>query len=309
MKKVLAFGISGFVGEYLAKELTKSGYDVYGTYNKCKVIPKECIEGYQCDILNSIQVNDVISSVNPDFIINLAAISSVGKSWEIPQCTMNVNVNGTLNILEGARKQNKLIRILLVGSSEEYANCKGPLSEEYPLSGNSPYGISKLAQEKFMELYNERYNMDIICVRAFNHTGVGQNDTFVIPSFCRQVAKIQKSNEPGEIFVGNIDVERDFCHVKDIVRAYRMILETKSAHKVYNVGSGCCHKLAELLQYIVSLNNQLIEIKVDSSKIRKNENPVMCCDLHLIASEVGWSPKLTIFDAIDELFEHYVQVL
>ena len=148
--------------------------------------------------------------------------------------------------------------------------------------------------------------MRIHYVRSFNHTGLGQNDNFVIPSWCKQVAAISKSGKPGEISVGNLDIIRDFCNVKDVVRAYRMIIESDECNKVYNVGSGEGIPLRKILDYIVSLSDQPISVKINPKLIRPIENPYICCNSDLLKSKLGWTPEFDIFQTVKEIYEFYL---
>ena len=304
MKKVLIFGIGGFVGPYLASELQAHGYVVYGSDLHAKKIGNVSV--IAADLLNAASVETVIRDIGPDAIINLAAISSVGQSWGMPQVTMQVNVIGALNILEAARKQQTKLKIMFIGSSEEYIVSDKPMSENTPLDANNPYGISKITQERFAALYRGQYGLKVYCVRPFNHTGVGQRDSFVLPSFCKQVAEIEKSGRSGVIKVGNLAVRRDFSHVKDIVRAYRMILESKDDTQIYNVGSGKAYGLDELMEYITSLSNQKITVEIDPALVRPVDTPVICCDYSKVKRELGWEPKLTVFNALQELYKSYL---
>ena len=305
MGKVLIFGAGGFVGRYLSQEFLSNGYEVYGSDKTQGEMISKDVKFTVSDLMNAEDVEKIIKEVAPDIVVNLAAISSVGASWNIPQTTMLVNVIGALNIMEAVRKNENKIKIMLIGSSEEYIISEYPMSEDRILDANNPYGISKMTQERFAKLYREQYGLKIYCVRPFNHTGVGQRDSFVLPSFCKQVAEIEKSGMPGKISVGNLMVKRDFCHVKDIVRAYRMIIESDNCDIIYNVGSGKTYSLEELLQYIISLSSQQIEIKIDKERFRPTDQPVICCDHNLITSELGWEPKFTVFDALSEMYEEY----
>ncbi len=303
MKKLLIFGISGFVGSYLAREFQAHEYEVYGSDIAAKEI--EGVDFRPANLLEADDVNHLVADIQPDMIINLAAISSVGASWGIPQTTMSVNVIGALNVMEAARKLDNNPKVMFIGSSEEYEESDEPISEQTPLNANNPYGISKMAQERFAEIYRERYGMQIYCVRPFNHTGVGQKETFVLPSFCKQVAEIEKSGKPGTIKVGNLAAERDFSDVRDIVRAYRMIIESDDSTKVYNVGSGETHSLSKLLEYIVSLSSQKIEIAIDPERFRPVDTPRICCDNSYIRSELGWKPEYSIFETLKNLYENF----
>jgi GDP-4-dehydro-6-deoxy-D-mannose reductase len=218
---------------------------------------------------------------------------------------MSVNVVGALNILEAARKQDSKSKVMFIGSSEEYEVSDMPIDEQMALNANNPYGISKVTQERFAALYRSEYGMKIYCVRSFNHTGVGQKDTFVLPSFCKQVAQIENSGKNGVIKVGNLAVKRDFSDVRDIVRAYRMIVESDDYEAIFNVGSGHAYGLDEMLEFIVSLSSQRINIEVDPARFRPVDTPVVCCDNHYITDTLGWKPEYSIFDTLKEMFESY----
>lgn len=305
MSRVLIFGAGGFVGSYLCKEFLNNGYKVSGTdKGEGSALPSE-VDFYKTDLMQVNEVEKLIGQIQPDIIVNLAAISSVGASWNMPQTTMAINVIGALNIMEVARKSEQKPRILFVGSSEEYVISENPLDENTRLNANNPYGISKVTQEQFAKLYREQYGLKIYCVRPFNHTGIGQRDSFVLPSFCKQVAEIDKSGKDGKIQVGNLKVKRDFSHVKDVVRAYRMIVESDNCNQIYNVGSGNAYSLEDMLTYIIGLSNQHIEIEVDQNRIRPTDQPVICCDRSLIGKELGWEPQYNVYDALKEMYECY----
>ena len=303
--KVLIFGIGGFVGRYLANEFLNHGYSVYGSdMNNNGTLPMR-VKFYEANLLDAGSVHTVVQKTSPDMIINLAAISSVGQSWSIPQTTMSVNVIGALNIMEAAKRCNPMPKVMFIGSSEEYEVSDKPLNESTPLNANNPYGISKVAQEQFAQMYSKNFGLQIYCVRSFNHTGVGQRDSFVLPSFCKQAAEIEKSGKPGVIEVGNLAVKRDFSHVKDSVKAYRMIIESDDSRIIYNVGSGQAFSLRELLNYIVGLSGVDIQIKVDPKKFRPTDQPMVCCDYTLIKSRLGWEPEYSVFDALKEMYEFF----
>lgn len=307
MSRVLIFGAGGFVGSYLCKEFLNNGYKVSGTdKGEGSALPSE-VDFYRTDLMQANEVEKLIGQIQPDIIVNLAAISSVGASWNMPQTTMAINVIGALNIMEAARKSEKKPRILFVGSSEEYMISENPLDENTQLNANNPYGISKVTQEQFAKLYREQYGLKIYCVRPFNHTGIGQRDSFVLPSFCKQVAEIDKSGKDGKIQVGNLKVKRDFSHVKDVVRAYRMIVESDNCNQIYNVGSGDAYSLEDMLTYIIGLSNQHIEIEVDQNRIRPTDQLVICCDRSLIGKELGWEPQYNVYDALKEMYEYYAR--
>lgn len=218
MKKVFIFGIGGFAGSYLAQEFIDNGYVVAGSDKVKSESLNKLVDFVEADLLNAENIEKIVSEKKPDMIINLAAISSVGASWGIPQITMSVNVIGALNIMEAARKIDNRPKVMFIGSSEEYAVSDKPMNEQTILNANNPYGISKMAQEKFAEVYRERYGMQIYCVRPFNHTGIGQRDSFVLPSFCKQAAVIERS---GNANVGTINFyDRGIYYLEIMAKRY-----------------------------------------------------------------------------------------
>lgn len=304
MKKVLIIGAGGFVGEYLIKEFQKNNYQIIACdIGKKEKFDKE-ISYFDIDILNKQLVNDIISNTKPNYLINLAAISSVGMSWKIPDKTMQINVIGTINILEAIKEHCPTCKVLLIGSSEEYESIDRPLKEEDSIKANNPYGISKIAQENFAKLYSEKYGLKIVCTRSFNHTGIGQLDQFVIPSFCKQVAEIEKTKQSGKISVGNLSAYRDISDVKDIVYVYRKLLENDNNQFIYNVGSGKVYQIEELLKYIISLSTQNIEIVIDESKLRPVDTPYICCDNAKIKEYFN---NTDIKETIKEMYEYYLK--
>jgi len=307
MSTLLIFGVGGFVGPYLAKEFKENGYSVYGS-DVLESCNNEYLEGYfKCDILNKDSMKELLEKVKPTHIINLAAISSVGQSWKIPEITMNVNVNGTLNIFNSCLAVGIKPKILLIGSSEEYIPSDSPINEDTPINANNPYGISKIAQEQFAAIYRDTYNWPIYCVRAFNHIGVGQRDTFVIPSWCKQVAMIEKGEKEPKLIVGNLEVARDFTDVRDIVKAYKLVIESNYCHEVFNLGSGNAYKLKDILKTLLAFSTKEIEVEIDSALLRKNDNKVICCDSSKANKLLGWKAAIPFEETIKSLFDNYLK--
>lgn len=304
-KDALIFGAGGFAGPYLARELSKYGYRVVGS----DLVAKPAVPPYDhfiaCDLTDAAAVERAMLDVCPTHVFNLAAVSSVKLSWNSPQKTVAINVGGALNVLEAARKCAADPRVLLIGSSEEYERSENMLSEQSRIDANSPYGLSKVCQEQFSCLYRTRYGMKIYHVRPFNHTGIGQSDSFVVPGWCRQVAEIDKSGKPGAIKVGNLKVRRDFSDVRDVVRAYRMVIESDDCETVYNIGSGRAIPLNELLARIVSLSSQAVTVETDPALARPVDNPVIWCDNRLIRERLGWTPIYDLEDTVRSIYRWY----
>ena len=308
MKKVLIIGVNGFVGAHLCHELIKNGYECYGADLNDKNFNIKEVIFLQVDILKYDMVSELIKKVEPDYIINLAAISSVKLSWEIPQKTFDINVNGTLNILEAIRKNNLIkTRMLLIGSSEQYGDIdySKPVSEKYELNALNPYGISKATQEKIAKLYVKAYDMEIIMVRAFNHIGPGQGKGFVVPDFCSQIVEIEKEKREPIIKVGNLKAKRDFTDVRDIVKAYRLLLEKGKSGEIYNVGCGETISIQEILNILISYSKKNIKIEIDSNKFRAIETPKIQCNNSKLVNETKWTPIISIEESLEDVMAYW----
>ena len=305
-KSVLIFGVAGFVGGYLSKEVFLHGYTVYGSDTKPLFESKYIARYLPCDLTDRRIVGEVCAELQPAYIVNLAAISSVSQSWNMPHAVMQVNVCGTLNIFEVAKELATKPKILIVGSSEEYAASNLPLKETDAIDAANPYGISKMAQERFAEVYEERYGLKIFRTRSFNHTGVGQSPSFVLSSWCKQVAELEASQRSGYLRVGNVDVYRDFSDVRDVVRAYRLLIESSFSGEVFNIGSGRSLKLEDLARSICSLSSRDIDICIDNDLLRPIDVPYICCDRTKAESLLRWIPRIDIEDTLKTMYENYM---
>ena len=303
--RVLVLGSNGFVGGWLAKELSARGWDVLGS----DVADASAHDDYAwyrpCDVLDASGLARLIREARPDAVVNLAAVSSVGQSWRNPRLTMEVNVMGTLNLLEVARASQAPPRLLLVGSSEQYSPSNEPLRESDPIDASNPYGMSKATQEQVALLYAREWDVPVCLTRSFNHTGPGQAPTFVLPAWCNQVAAIERTGEPGTLHVGNLHVARDFSDVRDVCRAYAMILESDLVGEVLNVGSGKAHTLRDLARQICSFARVPVSIAVDPRLVRDVDVPTICGDATKIRELVGWEPTRELTDTLRQMYEDF----
>ena len=308
--KALITGVDGFVGKYLSEYLLKQKYEVYGTTISEKY-KNEKIKIYKMNLLDEKEVNKVIKMIKPDKIFHLAGQSAVGLSWEKPVLTVNINVNGTLNLLEAVRNYSKDSKILIVGSSDQYGPIKPeecPIKESKIQNPQSPYGVSKKAQEEMCKLYVNAYHTNIIMVRAFNHIGAGQSTNFVVADFASKIAQIEKGSEP-VLKVGNLESLRDFTDVRDIVRGYSLLLEKGKIGEIYNIGSGKEVKVSEILKKLVSMSKKEIKIEIDPNKFRPVDVPLVVCDNSKIKKDTGWETEFLINDTLEEVLEYWRSVI
>ncbi|EKQ50540.1 MULTISPECIES: GDP-mannose 4,6-dehydratase [unclassified Clostridium] len=304
--KALITGVNGFVGNYLSKYLMEQGYTVYGTVIDDNITMENVIIS-KMNLLNKEEVIETIKSINPDQIYHLAGQSAVGFSWKEPTLTMDVNINGTINLLDAVRENNINTKVLIIGSSDEYGIIKPeecPISEKHPLNPTSPYAISKMAQEQIAKLYINSYKMNLIMVRAFNHIGPKQSKNFVVSDFASKVAEIEKGAE-SVIRVGNLEAYRDFTDVRDIVRGYFMLMNNGEIGELYNIGSGNAYKIQDILDILLSLSTADIKVEIDPDKLRPSDVPIIQCDNSKIKSHINWFPQYDIKNTLKDTLDYW----
>ena len=257
--KVLITGITGFVGSHLADyALSKENVQVYGTIrwrSKTENIEhvKDKIHLVHCNLNDASSVNDLIVDIKPDKIFHLAAQSFVPTSWNSPAETLTSNIIGELNIFEAIRRAKINPWIQIAGSSEEYGMVypeETPIKETNPLRPLSPYGVSKVGQDLLAYQYYMSYKLNVVRTRAFNHTGPRRGDVFVCSEFAKRIAEIEKGKREPVILVGNLDAQRDFTDVRDIVKAYWLGLDKCKPGEVYNICTGKAYRISEVLDKI-----------------------------------------------------------
>ena len=299
--KALITGSEGFVGKYLRAELEAHGYDVTGL----DLAPGE--KTVAVNLLEAEKVDALLEEMRPEVIFHLAGQANVGLSWKKPAMTMEINLVAAVNLMEAARKYCPDCAIVLVGSSDEYGNLKekGQLvSEETPLQPMTPYAISKIAQEQTGQAYAKAYGMKICMTRSFNHGGAGQKPGFMIPDFAQGIVKAERG-EADAVCVGNLSSKRDFTHVKDIVRAYRLIAEKGKAGEIYNVGSGKTYSAQEVLDRLIALAKVPVAVKQDPARMRPSDTPVICCDHSKLTRDTGWEPEIPLDEILKDTLEYY----
>ena len=304
--KALITGIDGFVGNHLSNYLLKEGYEVYGT-SVIDGFKKENINIYHMNVLDKEEIKNVINEIKPDQIYHLAGQSAVGLSWKNPVLTVDINISGTLNLLDIIRELKLNVSILIIGSSDQYGIIKPeecPVNEEHTQKPQSPYGISKKTQEELALLYSKAYDMNIIAVRPFNHIGTGQNLNFVVPDFASRIADIENGAEP-ILKVGNLETYRDFTDVKDIVRGYAMLLNKGRKGEVYNIGSGKEVKVYDILRKLIDISGVSIKIEIDPDKFRPIDVPLIVSDNSKIFNDTGWKPEIILDDTLNEILQYW----
>ena len=308
---ILIIGATGFVGRHLIDLLKLSDFKIYGT---CfPEDPEHCqslngVDLIYLDLRKEKEVAKVVRATKADSIVHLAAISSVGYSWKHRKETVETNLMGTFSILESIRRNATQARLLFVSSSEVYGllePIERPLKEDNPLKIVSPYSFTKVSCELLCEFYTQIDNLDIVISRSFPHTGPGQSVDFVFSDWAYQIAKIEKGSAEPIIKTGNLDIRRDYTDVRDVVRAYILLLEKGKKGEVYNVCSGTAYSLKEFLDILLSYSSKKINVQVKQEKLRETDIPLLVGDNQKIKKETNWAPEIPIKKTLAELLDYW----
>lgn len=311
MKKALIIGAAGFVGPYLAEHLSREwGMQVHATRLSHDNLNDIAAEVHELNILNKEEIVDLLYKIRPDYIFHLAAQSSVALSWSNPGLTIDVNIKGSVNVMDAVRELYYKPRVLLIGSGEEYGHIRPgetPIVEDNPLRPGNLYAATKVCQNMIAKIYTTAYDMELVMVRAFNHIGPKQASIFVVSDFCRQVVEIEKGLREPVMMVGNLKAMRDFTDVRDVVRAYALLAQYGRSGETYNVGSGHAIEIREILDLIISQSSVDVEIKVDPNKIRPVDVPIIEADTTKLRTATGWEQKIPLEQTIHETMEYWRQ--
>lgn len=314
MKKALITGVSGFAGSFLAENLNSTGeYEVSGTYltdaslkNISGVSDK--INLQKVDLQDAPATQRLIAATQPDLIFHLAALASAGESFKNPSEFINNNISAQVNLLEGVRQASISPRILIVSSAEVYGDVKSsdlPIDEDTPIRPVNPYAVSKVAQDFLGLQYFLSYNLPIVRVRPFNHIGPRQSPSFVVASFAKKIADIEKGKMEPVLKVGNLAAKRDFTDVRDTMAAYVTILEKGEPGDVYNIGSGRSVEIKEILNKLLSFSEKEIRVEQDKELMRPIDVPDLVCDNSKIKNVTGWEPTIDIDTTLRETLEYW----
>jgi len=314
LTKILVTGSNGFVARHLIEEILKSAQRivVYGCSNHKQPNGQHDIEYYECDIADKRSVQNVIADVQPDQVFHLAAISNPREAEKHPHSAYSVNCIGILNLLESLKTLTKNVKILIVGSSECYGisltriSPPNGINENHPCEPLNHYGMSKFFAEKIALKYCTFRNLDIFCTRSFNHSGPGQGEGFVIPDFCKQIARIAVGVQDPTVNVGNLNVIRDFLDVRDVVSAYLKIMSTGKKSEIYNVCSGEGITLSKVLEELIAVSSlKHIAVQTDKSIRRKTDITCIVGD-NTKLKKLGWKRIYSLYDMLQRSYLYWL---
>jgi len=260
------------------------------------------------EITDPTSVEKAIAISKPDIIFHFAGQSYPSESWSAPEYTINVNVIGTLRILESARKLKKPPKIFIAASSAEYGLAKKfPTTEESPLKPVSSYGVSKLAAEALGYQYFINYKIPVYLGRYFIQVGPGQDERTSIQTFCKQMALIEKGEAKPVVFTGNLRTKRDFLDVRDGVAATWAIVTKGKPGEPYNICSGKAPLMKTVLKVITLKSKIPVQIKTDPARLRPTDEPVIWGSNIKIFKDTGWKPKIPIEETISWVLDYWRQ--
>ncbi len=305
--RVLITGAGGFVGNHLAAHLGQAVANVQlfgATLFKSETIHPAISDNRLIDLKDYAQVRDLLADCRPDAVYHLAAQAFVPRSFEAPWETLENNILSQLNITRACLELNLRPRILIVSSAEIYGQVSAdqlPLDENCAIRPTNPYSVSKVAQDMLGLQYHLSHGLPIMRARPFNHIGPGQNGRFVAPAFAMQIANIEEGRRRAVINVGNLTAKRDFTDVRDIVRAYRLIIEKGRPGEAYNVASGMAYSIRRLLDILLGLSEIDIEVQVDPARLRPVDVPEIRGDSAKLRRDTGWQPSLTFEETLKDV--------
>ncbi len=298
---VLITGVCGFVGHFLTRELLAAGHRVSGFDLTADNAPAGVTHLYTGSITDSAAVTRAVIATVPDACIHLAGIASPPVGRLHPELMLNTNILGTTHILEALREKAPATRFLLASTAYVYGTPPSdtPVHESFPLRPNGIYAVSKAAADLMTLAYAQDYRMHAMTARAANHTGPGQNTDFVVPAFTQQIAAIA-AGDNNPIHVGNLDSERSFMDVRDVVRAYRLLIESGHPGKAYNVSAPDRVPIRRILETLADIAGVSLRIDVDPAKFRATDRtPVL--DTALIRQDTGWQQQFELRDTLREM--------
>lgn len=316
MKKLVITGFSGFVASHFVEYLYDNNIDfeIHGLsrslpdFDYEKYSDSMTIKAYQIDMMDFNKLKGFFEDVKPDYVLHLAALSSVAYSWKNPSESFTNNCNIFLNLINAIRETKTDCRILSVGSSEEYGNVAHedlPIRENQAIKPLSPYAVARVSQELMSQVFVDAYGMQIIMTRSFNHFGPRQDERFAIPSFVKRILDIKYSgNNTGVIETGDLSIIRDFVDVRDVVAAYYLLLMKGKPGEIYNICSGAGIQLFDVVNTIAEEVGVSVTTKTNPEYVRPNDNKEIVGSSYKIETEIGWKRTRSFNDTIRDMIAY-----
>jgi len=306
--RALITGSTGFVGKNLINHLLEKGDEVFGTYIAPEIGSVAGCQYFECNIADAEQVRNVVNQVCPEVVYHLAAIAFVPLAEKDFLKTLTINVAGTNNIVKACHELGREITVLLVSSADVYGVATSlPITESStPLPRNN-YSLSKLMAEQVLARYERVGLLKGIIVRPFNHIGPAQSDLFVVSSFAKQLALIAEGKQSAVMQVGLLTAKRDFCDVRDVVRAYRLAVENVGhGHKLYNLCSGQSVTIQTILDKLIAISGVNVKIEQDPARMRASDIPDIYGSYAKAENELGWRPMIQLEQSLKDIYQYWL---
>lgn len=256
------------------------------------------------DLLDRAEVHRRVSDIAPTQVYHCAGVADVGGSWNNVIRTLETNVMGTEHLLDSVRTVCPTARVLVPSSALVYQTSDEAIREDHPIGPVSPYGVSKLAQEMLARCY-VKDGPAMLLARSFTHIGPGQDPAYATSSFAHQIARIEAGQAEPTIRVGLLDARRDLTDVRDTVKAYRALMASGAPGTVYNVCSGRCHQIYDVLAGLLDLARVPIAVELDPDRLRSNDPAQVLGDRSRISADVGWEPQIPLADTLRDLLDYW----
>lgn len=309
--KVLITGIAGFAGSHLAELALREGAEVVGTVlpgvatDNLAAVGKE-IATVPCDLTEPGAVARVLADTRPDRVFHLAGAAVVGTSWARRADVLRTNLEGTFQTLEGLRAHPA--PCLVISSGEVYGTVPEhaqPLTEDRPLSPVSPYALSKACLELYAGYYARAERLPVVIVRPFNHVGPRQAPGFVWSDIAGQIAAVERGLAPPVLEIGTMTTRRDFTDVRDMVRAYWLLLERAEPGEVYNAASGRAVAIRDVLDGFLALARCPIEVRASAQRVRPVDLPLLLGDASRLRRLTGWTPRIPLAQSLADVLDDW----
>lgn len=303
---ILVTGACGFIGSHMVPFLEFRGHKVFATLYS-KQIPHTSVRWFHCDMRDSKRVTQIVRQTRPDIIFHLAAQSFPTLSWEDPKYTIEVNVLGTIYLMEAVKEFCPGARVVVACSSAEYGlrnsrNLK--MKESDLLLPLHPYGISKVCQDMLAYQYYTNFGLDTVRIRIFNTTGPGKIGD-VCSDLTRRAVELQQQDSEKALRVGNVNSRRTFCDVRDTVRGLWLAARKGKKSEVYNLGSARLYSIRQVIRMLESLTSTTFRLAVDQALLRSTDEPVILGDISKFRRRTGWKPVIPLRQTLADMLEFW----